>query len=163
TGAQPPPRSRVRIELVSTPESGTSTALRARCAATPGIPTQVIDVVEASAFPFFDPLALGLSVRAPGLVTQLDACDSFGNAGPALRPGRPAPPAAPDPPPPPAPPPPPPRPPRKPAAAPGPRPPRPPAIAGGGPRAAGETRASDLRACEVPPGAPAQVPARLRL
>ena len=83
TGADAVPRIRIRLAWIVTPESGTAADLRARCAATPGIPPRVIDVVDPSAFLYYDPLLVSLSSRAPGLATRLDLCDSFGATGPA--------------------------------------------------------------------------------
>ena len=77
TGANAVPRIRIRIAWIATPESGTAAALRARCAATPGIPPQVIDVVDPSTFPHYDPLLSSLSSRAPGLSAGLDLCAAF--------------------------------------------------------------------------------------
>jgi hypothetical protein len=82
TGAVVPPRLRVRIAWIATPENGTTASLRARCAATPGIPPSVIDVVDPSTMLFYDPLLSSLTSRAPGLAAPLDLCDAF--AAPAL-------------------------------------------------------------------------------
>jgi len=77
-GAAPVPRVRVRIAVIATPESGTSEALRARCAATPGVPPEVIDVINPSALAYYGPLLSTLSSRAPGLSVGVDLCDAFG-------------------------------------------------------------------------------------
>jgi hypothetical protein len=82
TGAAVPPRLRIRIAWITTPESGTTASLRARCAATPGIPPSVIDVVDPSTMLFYDPLLSSLATRAPGLAAPLDLCNAF--AAPAL-------------------------------------------------------------------------------
>jgi len=76
-GAAPVPRIRIRIAWIATPESGTAAELRARCAATPGIPSQIIDVLDPSASPFYDPLLSSLSSQAPGLSAGLDLCKAF--------------------------------------------------------------------------------------
>jgi hypothetical protein len=70
--------------LLATPENGDLTALRQRCAATPGFPLAGLDVLAPSSMGFFDPWAAQMNARKPGLANRIDLCDALGAAAPGL-------------------------------------------------------------------------------
>lgn len=77
------PRANTRFAFFTTPESGTTAELRASCAAVSGLPIQVIDALEPSALPYFEPLAEELDAAQPGLASRVDLCQAFGSGAPA--------------------------------------------------------------------------------
>lgn len=75
------PRVQTRFAFFATPETVSTSDMRTSCLSVPGIPLQSIDVLEASAAAFFDPLSTEMDVAQPGLATRFDLCESFGTAG----------------------------------------------------------------------------------
>src|SRR5207253_1349376 len=51
------PRAEFRFGFFATPETGTTAQMKTSCLAVQGLPVTTIDSLEASDFPFFDPLA----------------------------------------------------------------------------------------------------------
>ena len=70
--------------MLATPENGDLTALRQRCAAIPGFPLAVLDVLAPSSMGFFDPWAAQMNARKPDLASRIDLCDALGSGAPAL-------------------------------------------------------------------------------
>ena len=75
------PRVQTRFAFFATPETGSTTDMRASCLAVPGIPTQIIDALEASTLPYFDPLSMDLNAAQPGLAMRADLCQALGSGG----------------------------------------------------------------------------------
>jgi hypothetical protein len=75
------PRAQTRFAFFATPETGSTTDMRSSCLSVPGIPLQVIDALEASTLPYFDPLSSDVNVAQPGLARRLDLCQALGSGG----------------------------------------------------------------------------------
>lgn len=76
------PRADFRFGFFATPETGTTAQMKTSCLAVPGLPVTTIDSLEASDFPFFDPLAQQMEQRQPGLATRFDLCRALGSDAP---------------------------------------------------------------------------------
>ena len=77
------PRAELRFGFFATPETGTTAQMKTSCLAVQGLPVTTIDSLEASDFPFFDPLAQQMEQRQPGLATRFDLCRALGSDAPA--------------------------------------------------------------------------------
>jgi hypothetical protein len=78
-GATVLPRVQTRFAFFATPETGSTSDMQKRCVSVPGIPIQVIDALEASNVPYFDPLSTDMNVAQPGLSIRVDLCQAFGS------------------------------------------------------------------------------------
>jgi hypothetical protein len=77
-------RADFRFGFFATPESGTTAEAKASCLTVPGLPTTIIDSLEASDLGFYDPLDQELEQRQPGLATRFDLCRALGSEAPAV-------------------------------------------------------------------------------
>jgi hypothetical protein len=75
------PRVQTRFAFFATPETGSTADMRASCLSVPGIPTQIIDALEASTFPYFDPLSTEVNAAQPGIAMRADLCQALGSGG----------------------------------------------------------------------------------
>lgn len=72
------PRTHTRFIWIGTSEGVTTESLRSSCLAQPHLPSGVLDSLEASPVPFFDPVTRDMNAHATGLATRVDLCEAIG-------------------------------------------------------------------------------------
>jgi hypothetical protein len=75
-------RADFRFAFFATAETGTTADMKASCLRVPGFPTEVLDALEASDAPYYDPLADAMDREQPDLATRFDLCAALGSDAP---------------------------------------------------------------------------------